>query len=257
MSRYLCTLRYDGASFCGWQVQKNGPSVCAAVGDALHTLLRERVNVTGCGRTDAGVHALRYSFHFDTAAAFDRRRFLAGLNALLPDTVAALGVDPVPDAFHARYSALGKSYIYKIWNAPYMDPFLRGRAYHCPGPLDLSSMREAARAFLGAHDFRAFMASGSSVTDTVREIFRLDAAADGPLVTVFVAGSGFLYRMVHSIAGTLLDTARGRISPQAVPALIQNGDRSAVGMTLPACGLYFNEAYYEKEQIDKLLISPH
>ena len=82
MSRYLCTLRYDGASFCGWQVQKNGPSVCAAV---------------------------RYSFHFDTAAAFDRRRFLAGLNALLPDTVAALGVDPVPDAFHARYSALGKS----------------------------------------------------------------------------------------------------------------------------------------------------
>ena len=257
MSRYLCTLRYDGTPFCGWQVQKNGLSVCAVVGDALCTLLRERVNVTGCGRTDAGVHALCYSFHFDSSAAFDRRRFLTGMNALLPESVAALAVVPVPDGFHARYSALGKSYVYKIWNAPYMDPVLRGRAYHCAAPLDIAAMRAAARAFVGRHDFRAFMASGSAVTDTVREIYRLDVETDGPLATVFVAGSGFLYKMVRSIAGTLLDMGRGRLSPQSAAALIESGDRAAIGMTLPACGLYFNEAYYAQEQIDKILKSTH
>lgn len=254
MSRYMCTIRYDGGPFCGWQVQKNGRSVCEAVGDALAVVLRERVDVTGCGRTDAGVHALAYAFHFDTSAAFERRRFLAGLNALLAPSVSAVDVVRVADDFHARYSALGKSYIYKIWNAPYMDPFLRGRAYHCPAPLDIGSMREGAEAFPGKHDFRAFMASGSSVEDTVREIYRLDVAADGPLVTVFAAGSGFLYKMVRCVCGTLLDMGRGRLEPRSAAAMIAGRDHTAVGMTLPACGLYFNRAYYSREQIDKMLM---
>ena len=245
MSRYLCTLRYDGASFCGWQVQKNGPSVCAAVGDALRTLLRERVNVTGCGRTDAGVHALRYSFHFDTDAAFDRRRFLAGLNALLPDTVAALGVDPVPDAFHARYSALGKSYIYKIWNAPYMSPFYEGHAWFFPYALDEKALGFVGEEFCGTHDFGGFMSKGSKIKeDTVRTVKYFDVAREDELVTIRVCADGFLYNMVRIMVGTYALAAAGKLKQGDIARIISLRDRSLAGDTAPAHGLYLNKVFY-------------
>ena len=244
-------ISYIGKNYCGWQVQKNGVSVSKTVQNAVETLLREKTPVTGCGRTDAGVNAYNYCFNFHTEVPFEPRKFLIGLNAVLPGDISANEIIPVKEDFHARYSALGKSYIYTIWNKETKNPFLKDMAYHCKHKLNVEKMRSAASHFFGVHDFKAYMASGSTVTDTVREIYKLCIKEENGRIDIIICGSGFLYKMVRNIAGSLLTVGLGKIEPSEIPGIIEGKDHLKTGLTLPPYGLYFNEIYYSEEDLRK------
>ena len=244
MSRLLFAVKYDGGSYHGWQVQPNGVTVQQTVQDALESVLGKRVGVTGCSRTDSGVHANMFCFHSDVDTNIPPERLTAALNVNLPDDIAILWCKAVDDDFHARYSCKGKNYIYKIYDANVRDPFLRGYALHYKRPLNAELMNEAAQRFIGMKDFAAFCASGSSVADTVRTVTDCTVRRDNGLVTVSVSANGFLYNMVRIIVGTLLEVSEGKISIGELDDIISSCDRSRAGRTAPAYGLYLNEVFY-------------
>ncbi|MFT8887996.1 tRNA pseudouridine(38-40) synthase TruA [Ethanoligenens sp.] len=246
MRNLLLYLRFDGTAYHGWQVQKNSVTVQQTLQDALETILRQRPPVTGCSRTDAGVHARSYACNFHTEHTIPSENLVRALNACLPGDIAVLSCREVPSSFHARYSALEKEYLYQIWNAPVRDPFQRGRMLHVPCPLDDAAMDKAARYFLGRHDFASFRAAGSSVTDTVRTISCSQVRREKEQVFFRVRGNGFLYNMVRIMVGTLLYTAQGKLQPVDIPAVIDSLDRAAAGPTAPAHGLYLNRILYDE-----------
>lgn len=244
MEKVLLTVCYDGTRFHGWQVQPNGITVQETLQNAIETITGIRSDLTGCSRTDAGVHARR--FYCTTAApAMAADRFCKGLNAVLPEDVAVLSVSPVSETFHPRYSAKGKRYVYQIWNGPVRDPFYRHYALHLRSPLDEMRMNETAQLFLGTHDFSAFCSAGSSVEDKVRTVRRSEVSRQGPLLTYTVEADGFLYNMVRIFVGTLLDVQAGRLTHTDVRQALDTGDRSLAGATAPPLGLFLDEVWYE------------
>ena len=245
MSRYLCTLRYDGTAFCGWQVQKNGLSVCAVVGDALCTLLRERVNVTGCGRTDAGVHAMAYIANFHTTSRIPAERLPYALNTHLPEDLVVTGAREMPEGFNAIGSCVKKEYVYKILNSRIPDPFLADRVCFYPQRLDISLMQAAARAFEGTHDFKAVRSEGTQTKTTVRTVYWCRAEKDGDLITVSICANGFLYNMCRAMVGTMVYASYGKLIPEEIPALLEKRDRRLTGPTMPPQGLYLNRVWYD------------
>ena len=244
MRRFLLTLKYNGADFVGWQVQKNGLSVQTCLQDALEKLFGFRPNVTGCSRTDSGVHAEGYRATFEADTDKECSRICLALNALLPDSVSVWDCKEVDRDFHPRYNALAKEYIYRLYDSGARDPFLKGLAWHCRGGLDTEKMQAAANYMVGKHDFRSFMASGSNIVDTTREIYSLKVQRKGHLIEISVCGDGFLYNMVRIIVGTLVAVSKGKLAPEDIPAVIDALDRSAAGQTAPAEGLYLHKVYY-------------
>lgn len=245
--RLLLTLRYIGTRYHGWQVQPNGVTVQQVVQDAIERVTGVRSALTGCSRTDAGVHADMFCCAFDTASPLRGGKMAMALNAWLPPDVAVYDCREVADAFHPRYDAAGKQYIYRIWNDPARNPFWEGRALHLRRPLSIEAMQQAAADFWGTHDFSAFCAAGSDVEDRVRTVRESTVSRDGAMVTFTVAADGFLYNMVRIMMGTLLDIEYGKLSPGSVPEILRRGDRAAAGHTAPACGLYLNRVYYREE----------
>ncbi len=205
MRNVLLTIAYDGRAFHGWQVQENADTVQACLQKALAAVLGKAPPIKGCSRTDAGVHARRFCVSFPVESGIPCERLVMALNANLPRTVAALDCREVEDDFHARYSSLGKLYSYEIWNSPRRNPFLDGLATHYPVLLDEASMNENGIPLLGTHDFASFCAAGSSVESTVRTVTHFGVVREGDLVKVQIAADGFLYNMVRSIVGTLID----------------------------------------------------
>ena len=246
MARLLLTLRYIGTRYCGWQVQPNGVSVQQTVQDAIERVTGVRAALTGCSRTDAGVHADAFCCTFDTASPLRGDKLAAALNAHLPMDIAVSDCREVADSFHPRYDAQGKRYRYRIWNAPARNPFWEGRALHVRRRLDAAQMAEIAAAYVGTHDFSAFCAAGSSVQDHVRTVRDCTVAREGELVTFSVTANGFLYNMVRIMVGTLLDMQSGRIPQDALPAILASGDRARAGATAPACGLYLDHVFYDE-----------
>lgn len=246
MKRLCVTLRYDGTRYHGWQVQPNGITVQQAVQDAVEAVTGVRADVTGCSRTDAGVHARMFCCAFETDSPLRGLKLAAALNAHLPRDIAVYDCREVPEDFHPRYSALGKRYVYRIWNAPVRSPFEAPYTLHYPYPLDETALSEAAAAFVGTHDFAAFCAAGSSVSDTVRTVSRCEVTRQGELVTVTVQGDGFLYNMVRIMVGTLLAVAEHKIEAAALPAILAGKDRNKAGPTAPAKGLFLDQVFYEK-----------
>lgn len=245
MRNLLLRLRFDGTAYHGWQVQKNAPTVQQTLQDALETILRERPPVTGCSRTDAGVHAREYACNFRTERTIPRENLVRALNACLPDDIAVLSCTEVRADFHARYAALGKEYLYRILNAPVRDPFFHARALHYPFPLDCGLLDSAAEFYLGTLDFSAFRASGGKDGNAVRTISHARVWRDGDLVFFGVRADGFLYHMVRIMVGTLLDVAQGKRKPDDIPAVIASRDRARAGPTAPAHGLYLNRVFYK------------
>lgn len=245
MQRLLLTIRYIGTHYHGWQVQPNGVTIQQLVQDAIERVTGVRAPLTGCSRTDAGVHAEMFCCAFSTASPLRGGKMAMALNAWLPPDIAVYDCREVPDDFHPRYQALGKQYQYRIWNHPARNPFWEGRALHCRRPLDVAAMQAAAGDFLGRHDFSAFCAAGSDVEDRVRTVRESRVTAEGALVTFTVAADGFLYNMVRIMMGTLLDIESGKLSADVIPALLAQPDRGAAGYTVPACGLYLTQVYYE------------
>ena len=239
-------VEYDGTDYAGWQRQSNALAVQQVLEEKLEKLTGERIVVHGASRTDAGVHALGQSAHFDTESRIPGEKFSYALNALLPhDIRVSFSEDAAPN-FHARFSAKGKRYRYLFWDAPHAGALNRNTHAHSIYPLDVSRMQAEADALIGTHDFAAFAASGSVVKDTVRTIWKAELTRNGHEVKLIVEGSGFLYNMVRIIAGTLRDVGSGKLEPGALARAIETGDRLDLGVTAPAHGLTLMEVFYKQ-----------
>lgn len=245
MKRVLLTLAYDGTAYHGWQVQPNGITVQECVQNALLKLLGERPPLTGCSRTDAGVHARQFCCHLDCDASLPKEAFLRGLNSILPDDIAVIGYREVPPDFHARYSAVGKNYVYRFYESRITDPFLSRYALRVEQKLDTKAMNEFCASLVGEHDFLPFSSAGRSVENTVRRVGECRMTVDGGLPALTVTANGFLYNMVRIITGTALAVSRGRLSPHCAKEIFESGKRSAAGDTAPPCGLFLNKVFYE------------
>ena len=244
MKRVLLTIAYDGTDYHGWQFQPNGITVQECMQNALEKLLGERPSLTGCSRTDAGVHARDYKLTFHAAPRLSVDRIPAALNAHLPDDIAVLGAEIVPDTFHVRHDVYEKEYEYVICNTQNRDPFTVHTALHYRRPIDAELLDLAAQHFLGTHDFRAFMASGSDIADTTRTVRSVSVTREGSVVRLRIAADGFLYNMVRIFVGTMLSVNEGKLTPDDIPAVIDSRDRKNAGITVPAHGLYLNRVVF-------------
>lgn len=247
MQKYKIVISYNGTSFNGWQVQANGLSIQTIIQRALAMLLRQPVDLTGSGRTDAGVHALGQTAHFTAAEKIDQERLLYSLNALLPPEIRILSLEPVDDSFHARYSAKGKIYHYRLHLHKVPDPFTRLYTTYFPFPSSLSLLQEAATAFIGTKDFTSFANephSGSAAKDAVRTLKRLDVAEEKGGIRLEFEADGFLYKMVRNITGTLLDIATKKLPADSVAAILEARDRRKAGRCAPAQGLCLIQVLY-------------
>ena len=242
--RYLLTVKYLGSLFCGWQVQPNGFTVQEALCSAAKKIFSKKTNITGCSRTDSGVHALNFCCHFDAETSINPEKMPDAFNNNLPEGISVIKCETVPEDFHARYDCKGKTYVYKILNSRNPDPFLYGRAYQVKYKLNVEEMQKAAEEFIGEYDFSAFCAAGTAVEDKVRTITDCFVRKNEDIIEISVSGNGFLYNMVRIIAGTLLEVGCGKIEPYSIKKIILSKDRSLAGTTLPAEGLYLKEVYY-------------
>ena len=248
MAKLLLTIQYDGTSYHGWQVQPNGITVQETLQNALETVLGTRPGVTGCSRTDSGVHARRFYCTVDKPVKITAESLVRALNANLPEDIAVLACCEVADEFHPRYSANGKRYVYYIWNSPVRSPFYKEHSLHIKQPLDVQQMDETAKLFLGTHDFTAFCSVGSSVEDKCRTVYRSEVAKQGDMVTYTVEADGFLYNMVRIFVGTLLDVHNGRLSNAEVQEALLGGKRELAGATAPPQGLFLDEVFYNERK---------
>jgi len=246
MKRVMLTVAYDGTNYCGWQVQPNGDTIEGQLNKHLSQLLNEEIKVIGASRTDAGVHALCNLAVFDTQARMPAEKISYALNQRLPEDIKVQKSEEVEADFHPRKVATRKTYEYKIYNAQFPNPVMRLYSHFTYVPMDVEKMKEAARQFVGEHDFAAVSTFKPEVESTVRTIYDLSVTKEGNLITVRVTGNGFLYNMVRIIAGTLMEVGRGRISPSAIPGILSSGNRDQAGPTAPACGLTLVKYEFEK-----------
>lgn len=233
----LIKLSFLGGAYAGFQVQQNAPTVQGTLQQALRMLLKEEVPVTGCGRTDAGVHALEYCCTTKTTSDFAPCKLVQALNANLPRDISVSEIIEVPADFHPRYSALWKEYRYRIWTPRHRNVFEAATSWHHPVPFDMEGVIKNASLFEGEHDFASFMASGSSIEDTRRTIYLCEAKLMDGMLTIRVRGDGFLYNMVRIMVGTLVEGID-------VSAAIAARERSAAGPTAPALGLALAKVLY-------------
>ena len=251
--KILLTLSYLGTNFCGYQIQPKGRTVQGELNRAARDLFGFDCDITGCSRTDTGVHANTFCATVtkkgegSISTSMDVGRIPLAMNAHLPEDIAVKCAEMVKDDFHPRYDVKYKEYVYRIYNSPTRCPMESGRAWHIPHKIDeqaLAKMQRAADSFVGEHNFSAFMASGSTVESTVRHVKYAKVEKNGEIITFTVAADGFLYNMVRIMTGTLADVARGKIDAEAIGDIILSCDRRRAGITAPAEGLYLNRVVY-------------
>jgi tRNA pseudouridine38-40 synthase len=238
-------LSYDGSKFFGWQRQEGFDSVQQTLEETLEGLLSTHVVVHGAGRTDTGVHALGQVANFSVDTRLDDDRLRHALNAHLPGSVVVRRLETCEPQFHAQFDARGKRYAYLVSTSRFRAPFAREWSHWVRDPLDLAAMRAACARFVGKRDFAALETSGSPRKSTVRTIRALHLRARRNWFALVVEGDGFLYNMVRTIAGTLLDVGRGKLSADDVTALLESCDRRQAGPTAPPGGLYLVSVLYE------------
>lgn len=246
MARYLLTISYLGTNFCGWQVQPNGITVQAEICAALNKIFKTQINVSGCSRTDSGVHAKMFCCHFDVDTNMNSKQIIEAINHNTNDDVTAIDCKQVPDDFHARYSCVKKNYVYRICNAPYPNPFEKDRALWYRYPLDINKMDSAAKLFIGKHDFSAFCSSGSTVIDKVRTVHNCTIIKNDDIIEISITADGFLYNMVRIIVGTLIEIGSGKRPENDILKALDTGNRNYAGVTAVPHGLYLNKVIYEE-----------
>ncbi len=243
--RYRVDVSYDGSNYAGWQIQPNAVTVQEVLQEALMGLTGNKVTVHGSGRTDRGVHARRQTAHFDLPAGCQIESLKKALNALLPPDIRVYKAMPADSDFHARLSAKGKEYRYFIWNGDVVPPFLYRYRTRVPAKLDAEKMRAASQYLIGEHDFRAFSANPDRpVESNVRKIWKLAISRKGSEVVISVKGSGFLYKMVRSIAGHLVRVGEGRVNPEQTKDIMESRKRTALVKTAPPQGLFLWNVSY-------------
>ena len=242
---YKLTIAYDGTAYGGWQLQPNAVSIQQQIEQALGKIAGAPVRVHGSGRTDAGVHARAQVAHAIFTTRHAPATLRRALNANLPEDIRVTGVQRVPAKFHARFSATGKEYRYQVDTGAVPDIFLRQYAWQHPRPLDLAAMRQAAKVIVGRHDFTALSANPMREIDTpVRTVTKLTVNRRGQLLTITVAATGFLYKMVRSIAGALVKVGAGRLTVAQLRELLAGQRRTALVETAPAHGLFLWRVRY-------------
>lgn len=238
-------LAYKGTAYCGWQVQPNGKSVQEALQDAMEAAFGSRGRITGCSRTDAGVHAKGFVCKAELLPdTVPPARLPEILGAKLPPDIAVCHAWEVPDSFHPRYGAKGKEYSYRLRNTRISDPFSYDYAVLWPQPIDLTRANLLCEAFCGTHDFRSFMASGSGITETVRTVTGFSCRREQEDVIFTISANGFLYHMVRILVGTVLELQAAGAGPTHAKRVLNARDRSLAGKTMPAKGLCLERVFY-------------
>ncbi|MBQ6431556.1 MAG: tRNA pseudouridine(38-40) synthase TruA [Oscillospiraceae bacterium] len=242
-------LKYDGSAYHGWQVQKNARSVAQTLEEATAAVVGHKVHLTGCGRTDAGVHARVYVANFRTESSIPCDRLPYALNTHLPDDIVVYDAMQVHDGFNAIGSCVRKEYTYQIYNSHIRDPFFVQRAWFYPKHLDETIMQAAAAQFVGTHDFAAVRSVGTDVKSTVRTVHHFEVERQGDLILLRICANGFLYNMARAMTGTVVYAAEGKIAPEDIGAILQSGNRTAAGPTVPPGGLYLTQLWYDDGEV--------
>ena len=244
MKRVLLTIAYDGTDYHGWQVQPNGITVQEVLQKGLCELLGTKTGATGCSRTDSGVHAKQFCCHVDCDDNIPEDAFIRGLSAKLPSDIAVIDCKTVASDFHARYNALGKTYVYNILNSKIKDPFLERYYWRIERELDIDKMNEFCGKIVGKHDFYAFSSSGRTVEDTVRTVTECFVTKRDNKVKLQITADGFLYNMVRIIVGTAVAVSDGKIDPNYTEKILAEKKRENAGITAPAKGLFLEKVIY-------------
>ena len=245
MTRFRLTIEYDGRPFMGWQRQSHGPSVQQAIEEAVEAITGEQVTLHAAGRTDAGVHALAMTAHVDVARAITAHRLMEGVNAKLrPQPVAVLNAVEVDEEFHARFSCLGRRYVYRIVNRRAPLALEAGRAWRVAVVLHADEMNKAAQVLVGKHDFTTFRSAHCQSESPIKSVDRINVRRLGDVIEVEVAARSFLHHQVRSMVGCLELVGRGKWSKADLKAALEARDRGALGFNAPPDGLYFVEAIY-------------
>jgi tRNA pseudouridine38-40 synthase len=245
MQRWKLILEYDGGPYVGWQRQPNGPSVQAALEAAVTAFCGETPTVQGAGRTDTGVHALAQAAHVDIEKPADAKTVRDALNHhLRAEAVAVLSAEAVTEDFHARFSAIGRAYLYRILNRRAPAVLDAGRVWQIPKPLDAAAMHEAAQRLVGRHDFTSFRAAECQADSPVKTLDRLDVSQRGEEIHIVAEARSFLHHQVRNFAGTLERVGRGKWAPDDVTRALDARDRAAAGPTAPPQGLYLTAVRY-------------
>ncbi len=238
-------LTYEGTRYHGWQIQRNLDTVQETMEKAIAMVVGHSVHVTGCGRTDAGVHAKCYVANFRTTSTIPTERLPYALNTHLPPDIAVTRACEVGEGFNAIGSCVRKEYTYLIYNSRLRDPFYINRAWFYPGHLDVQVMRQAAAQFVGTHDFAAVRSVGTEVRSTVRTVYYYEVEQRDARIYLRVCANGFLYNMARAMAGTVVYAAEGKIRPEQIGAILASGNRTAAGPTVPPGGLYMTHLWYD------------
>lgn len=244
MRTILLTLRFLGTAYHGWQVQENAKSIQSTVQDAAEQIIGSRDPITGCSRTDSGVHAEMYCCTLRTESGIDCYRLISALNAKLPPDIAVYDSREVPEDFHPRYSCLSKRYCYQIYNSTSRNPFYDDRAWTIHRPLDAELLDREAKAFCGTHDFTSFSNNRERINDNIRTVMSASVTREGNMIRFRVEADGFLYNMVRIMTGTLVQISEGKREQGSIPQTLLRADRSAAGPTAPACGLFLENVNY-------------
>jgi pseudouridylate synthase I len=247
MRNIALRLCYDGSAYHGWQVQKTEVTVAETLEKALTKTCGHPVKVVGCGRTDAGVHALRYCANFRTESRIPIDRIPLAVNSRLPMDIAVVDACEAAEDFNSILSCEKKEYTYKILNSNIRNPFLHNRVCFYPSSMDFERFARAGKAFEGTHDFAAVRSVGTETSTTVRTVHWCEAELADGLICVRICADGFLYNMARAIVGTMVYAAHGKFDPEDIPDLLKTGDRRLTGPTMPPQGLYMSRAWYPGE----------
>jgi tRNA pseudouridine38-40 synthase len=245
VTRWRLAIEYDGGPFMGWQRQDHGPSVQQTLEEALQRMTGEQAQFTAAGRTDAGVHALAMAAHVDVMKSLTPHRLREGLNALVrPQPISILQVEEVADDWHARFSCIGRRYLYRILSRRAPPALDSGRVWHIAVPLDVDALRQGAAHLVGRHDFTTFRSAHCQSDSPVKTLDSLEVSRSGEEIHVAAAARSFLHHQVRSMVGCLALIGRGQWRPDEMRGALEARDRSALGFNAPPQGLYFVEAVY-------------
>lgn len=247
MKNIKMMIEYDGGRYLGWQRLSNSDkTIQGKIENILTNMTGTKVEIIGSGRTDSGTHAKGQIANFKTDSTMAFTNMLDYLNRYLPQDIVVKKLEEVPERFHARYNAVGKTYSYRIWNNTIPSAFERNYSYQYPDKLDIDKMNEACEKLIGTHDFIGFSSLKKSKKSTVRTIDEIKIQREGNIIRFTFTGNGFLHKMVRIIMGTLLDIGAGVMEPEYIDTIFKSGVRSQAGETVPAQGLFLEEVYYTK-----------
>ena len=246
MRNIALILMYNGTAYHGWQVQKTETTVAQTLERGLSMVCGQPIKCTGCGRTDAGVHAEHYVANFRTDSRIPVDRLPFAVNTHIPEDIVVKAAYEVAEDFNAIGSCIKKEYTYRVYNSRIRNAFYVHRAYFYPKILDEQVMAEAAARFVGTHDFKAVRDVGTPTKTTVRTVHYFDVARKGDMIEMKVCANGFLYNMVRAMVGTILYAAEGKLTPEGISDILVRGNRTEAGPTVPPDGLYMTKLWYRE-----------